>query len=65
MIDQQDEGDRPSNSEPVTEDPVTTRDRVWGWVVVVGVTVTLVAGSIWILTNIFLGPCCTRPAPGY
>jgi hypothetical protein len=50
--------------EPATAEPVTTRDWVKGIVVVVGVTVLGVAGTIWVLANFVFGCGCTRPAPG-
>jgi hypothetical protein len=38
---------------------------VWGLVVVIGVTVLGVAGTIWVVGKLVFGTCCTRPAPGY
>jgi hypothetical protein len=46
-------------------EPVTNRDWLWGVIVVVGITVLGVAGTIWILANLVFACCGTRPAPGF
>ena len=51
--------------DPAPEEPVTTREWLWGAIVVVGVTVLGVAGTVWVLANMVFGCCGTRPAPGF
>ena len=52
-------------AEPAPEEPVTTGDWIRGIIVVVGITVLGIAGSIWVLVNLVFGCGCTRLAPGY
>ena len=59
-----DQGSAPE-PEPAPQERVTPRDWLWGAIVVVGVTVLGVAGTIWVLANFVVGCCGTRPAPGF
>ncbi len=60
-----DQGRAPEPEPGARRSPSRTRDWLWGAIVVVGVTVLGVAGTIWVLANLVFGCCGTRPAPGF
>ncbi len=60
-----DDHGRAPEPKPAPEGPVTHRDWLWGAIVVVGVTVLGIAGTIWVLSGLVFGCCGTRPAPGF
>jgi hypothetical protein len=60
-----DDQGRAPEPNPVPGEPVTSRDWLWGVIVVVGITILGAAGGIWVLANLVFGCCGTRPAPGF